>query len=87
MAALSREIVLPGNTQAFTDSPLYARTSGYLKGWYYDIGSRVKQGELLAEIETPKIDQQLQQARAQPETARANDHLARKNGDLREPGS
>src|SRR5579863_173106 len=47
-----QEIVLPGNTQAFTDSPIYARTNGYLTHWYYDIGARVKKGDLLAEIET-----------------------------------
>jgi RND family efflux transporter MFP subunit len=72
----TQEIVLPGNMQAFTDSPIYARTSGYLSKWYFDIGSRVTQGQLLAEIETPEIDQQLQQARAQLETAQANYHLA-----------
>jgi RND family efflux transporter MFP subunit len=80
-AAPSQEIVLPGNMQAFTDSPIYARTSGYLKRWYFDIGSRVKQGQLLAEIETPEIDQQLQQARAQLETAQANYHLAQTTAD------
>jgi RND family efflux transporter MFP subunit len=74
--APTQEIVLPGNMQAFTDSPIYARTSGYLSKWYFDIGSRVTQGQLLAEIETPEIDQQLQQARAQLETAQANYHLA-----------
>jgi multidrug efflux pump subunit AcrA (membrane-fusion protein) len=60
-----QEIVLPGNIQAFTDSPIYARTNGYLKKWYVDIGARVKSGQLLAEIDTPEIDQQYQQARAQ----------------------
>ena len=74
--APTQELVLPGNTQAFTDSPIYARTSGYLKRWYYDIGAQVKQGDLLAEIETPEVDQQLQQARAQLETAQANLGLA-----------
>ena len=68
----SQEIVLPGNTQAFTDSPIYARTNGYLRRWYFDIGARVKKGELLAEIETPEVDQQLQQAQAELETAQAN---------------
>jgi RND family efflux transporter MFP subunit len=72
-----QEIVLPGNTQAFTDSPIYARTSGYLVHWYFDIGARVKKGDLLADIETPEIDQQLQQAQAQLETAQANYDLAK----------
>jgi len=75
-AAPVQEIVLPGNTQAFTESPIYARTSGYLTHWYFDIGARVKKGDLLAEIETPEIDQQLQQARAGLETAEANYRLA-----------
>jgi RND family efflux transporter MFP subunit len=76
-AAPLQEIVLPGNTQAFTDSPIYARTNGYLTHWYFDIGARVKKGDLLAEIETPEIDQQLQQAQAQLETAQANYDLAK----------
>jgi RND family efflux transporter MFP subunit len=67
-----REIRLPGTTQAFTDAPIFARTSGYLKRWYFDIGARVKEGQLLAEIDSPEVDQQLQQARADLETARAN---------------
>src|SRR5258707_313026 len=62
--AVSQEVVLPGNTQAFNDTPIYARTNGYLKRWYVDIGVHVKQGQLLAEIDTPEIDQQLEQARA-----------------------
>jgi RND family efflux transporter MFP subunit len=70
------EIVLPGNIQAFTDAPIYARTNGYLKRWYVDIGARVKTGELLAEIDTPEVDQQLQQARADLATAEANYQLA-----------
>ena len=74
--ASTQELVLPGNTQAFVDAPIYARTSGYLKRWYFDIGSRVKKGQLLAEIETPEVDQQLQQARADLETARSNLELA-----------
>jgi len=80
-AAPLQEIVLPGNTQAFTDSPIYARTSGYLTHWYFDIGARVKKGDLLAEIETPEIDQQLQQAQAQLETAEANYDLAKTTAD------
>ena len=76
MDAPAAEIVLPGNTQAFTDAPIYARTNGYVKSWYVDIGTRVRKGQLLAVIETPEIDQQLQQARADLETARANLHQA-----------
>jgi RND family efflux transporter MFP subunit len=72
MDAPTDEIVLPGNTQAFTDAPIFARTSGYVKGWHVDIGTRVKKGQLLAEIETPEVDQQLQQARADLQTAQAN---------------
>jgi RND family efflux transporter MFP subunit len=74
--AVSQEIVLPGNTQAFNDTPIYARTNGYLKRWYVDIGTHVKQGELLAEIETPEVDQQLEQARADLKNAQANEQLA-----------
>jgi RND family efflux transporter MFP subunit len=59
------EIVLPGTVQAEYDTPIYARTSGYLKRWYTDIGTPVKTGDLLAEIDSPEVDQQLQQARAQ----------------------
>lgn len=66
------DLVLPGTLQAFIEAPIYARTSGYLKTWYKDIGSRVKKGELLAEIETPEVDQQLDQARADLSTAQAN---------------
>lgn len=66
------EIKLPGNTQAFTDTPIYARTSGYLKKWYFDIGAHVKQGQLLAEIETPELDQQLLQAQDDLKNAQAN---------------
>src|SRR3982074_1989700 len=74
--APSNELVLPGNAQAFTDTPIYARTSGYLKKWYFDIGAHVKQGELLAEIDTPEIDRQVQQGRADLQTAQANFNLA-----------
>jgi multidrug efflux pump subunit AcrA (membrane-fusion protein) len=70
------ELVLPGNTQAFSETPIFARTSGYLKRWFFDIGAHVKRGDLLAEIETPEIDKQLQQARADLETAQANHHLS-----------
>lgn len=71
-AAPSEEVILPGNIQAFIDAPLYARTSGYLKRWYFDIGAHVKKGQLLAEIESPEVDQQLQQTRADLTTAQAN---------------
>jgi len=71
-----REAVLPGRIQAFTDAPIYARTSGYLKRWHADIGARVKAGQLLAEIDAPEVDQQLRQARADLATAEANAALA-----------
>ena len=74
--AVAEEIELPGNTQAFTDTPIYARTNGYVKHWYVDIGARVKQGQLLAEIETPELDQQLQQAKADLKSAEANLQIA-----------
>jgi RND family efflux transporter MFP subunit len=74
--AVTQEIVLPGNTQAFNDTPIYARTNGYLKRWYIDIGAHVQQGQLLAEIDTPEIDQQLEQARADLKNAQANEQLA-----------
>jgi len=70
------EIILPGNVQPFITSPIYARTNGYLKKWYFDIGAHVKQGQLLAVIETPEVDQQLQQARSNLLTAQANLDLA-----------
>jgi RND family efflux transporter MFP subunit len=73
---LKEEISLPGNIMAFVDAPVYARTSGYLKKWYTDIGTRVKTGQLLAEIDSPEVDQQLAQAKAQLDTARANLKLA-----------
>jgi RND family efflux transporter MFP subunit len=79
--APTSEIVLPGGAQAFVDAPIYARTNGYLKKWYFDIGARVKQGQLLAEIETPEVDQQLQQARSELETAKANLNLAMTTAD------
>src|SRR6202166_278063 len=70
--APTQEIVLPGNTQPFSDAPIYARTSGYLKRWYFDIGAHVQKGQLLAEIETPEDDQQLLQARAELDTAQVH---------------
>jgi len=74
--AEAEEVELPGNTEAFTDTPIYARTSGYIKHWYVDIGARVKQGQLLAVVETPELDQQLQQAEAQLKNAEANLQIA-----------
>src|SRR5437879_10256391 len=67
---------MPENVQPFITSPIYARTNGYLKKWYVDIGARVKKGQLLAVIETPEVDQQLQQARSNLATAKANLELA-----------
>jgi RND family efflux transporter MFP subunit len=75
-SAPSQEIVLPGNVQPFVSAPIYSRTNGYLKHWYVDIGARVKKGELLAEIETPEVDQQLEQSRSNLTTAQANLKLA-----------
>jgi RND family efflux transporter MFP subunit len=75
------ELVLPGNVLAFVEAPIYARTSGYLKIWYTDIGARVRKGQLLAEIETPEVDRQLGQARADLETARANADLAKSTNE------
>jgi RND family efflux transporter MFP subunit len=74
--APAEEIILPGNVQPFITSPIYARTNGYLKKWYFDIGAHVKQGQLLAVIDSPEVDQQLQQARSNLLTARANLELA-----------
>jgi len=71
-ASGSQELVLPGNLQAYSDTAIYARTTGYLKRWYADIGKKVKAGELLAEIDAPELDDQLQQARADYATAEAN---------------
>ena len=70
-------LTLPGSVYAYYEAPIYARTSGYLKNWYTDIGARVKKGELLGEIETPEVDQQLHQAQADLGTAQANYELAR----------
>ena len=67
-----QEVVLPGNLEAYTDSPIYARTNGYLKKWYFDIGAHVRKGQLLADIESPEIDQQLAQAQADLATAVTN---------------
>jgi RND family efflux transporter MFP subunit len=74
--APAQEIILPGNVQPFITSPIYSRTNGYLKKWYFDIGAHVKQGQLLAVIETPEVDQQLQQSISNLNTAKANLALA-----------
>ena len=75
-SAPGQEIVLPANVQAFKDAPIYARTNGYLKRWYVDIGGHVKAGQLLADIDTPEVVQQLRQARADLSTAEANMRLS-----------
>jgi RND family efflux transporter MFP subunit len=89
LGELKSEVVLPGNIQAYTDSPIYARASGYLKKWYVDIGGRVKAGQLLADIEAPELDQQvlqakanLQQAEAALEQARATYQQGKTNEEL-----
>lgn len=81
LSAAGDELVLPGIVQAYIEAPIYARTSGYLKSWTRDIGSRVHKGELLAEIETPEVDRQLAQAQADLATAQANLALANITND------
>jgi RND family efflux transporter MFP subunit len=71
-APSSQEIVLPGNIQPFISSPIFARTNGYLKKWYFDIGAHVKAGQLLATIQTPEVDDELAQARGTLAAAQAN---------------
>lgn len=71
-----QEVLLPGTIQAYTDAPIYARTNGYVKAWYHDIGTHVHKGELLAVIETPELDRQVDEARANLDTAKANLRLA-----------
>jgi RND family efflux transporter MFP subunit len=71
-----QELVLPGNVTAFIEAPIYARTNGYLKTWYTDIGAPVKRGQLLAEIDTPEVDQELRQSKSDLATARANARIA-----------
>jgi RND family efflux transporter MFP subunit len=80
-SSLSSGLALPGNTQAYVDTPIYARTSGYLKSWYFDIGAHVKKGQLMAVIETPELDQQLQVAQADLKSAQANLDLANTTSD------
>jgi RND family efflux transporter MFP subunit len=75
------DLVLPGNVQAFLDTPVYARTNGYLKKWYADLGAHVKAGQLLAEIDTPEVDDQLRAARADLANAQANYALAKSTAD------
>jgi RND family efflux transporter MFP subunit len=79
--AAGQEIMLPANTQAFIDTPIYARTSGYLRKWYADIGTRVHSGQLLAEIETPELDEQVEQAQSDLAAAQANRQLAQITAD------
>src|SRR5579863_893314 len=74
-------LVLPGNVTAYTDSPIYARTDGYLDRWYFDIGARVKKGELLAVISTPELDKQVSQAESDLATAEATANNARIQAD------
>jgi RND family efflux transporter MFP subunit len=80
-SASVEELVLPANVRAYVEAPIYARTHGYLKHWYFDIGAHVRRGQLLAEIETPEEDQQLAQARADLEAVRANAELAARTAE------
>jgi RND family efflux transporter MFP subunit len=80
-AATGDEISLPGTMQAYADAAIYARTSGYLRRWYADIGTKVRAGQTLADIDIPEIDQQLLQARADLATATANLTLAKLTAD------
>jgi RND family efflux transporter MFP subunit len=75
------EVVLPGETQPYINSPVYARASGYLVKWFHDIGSRVKKGDLLAVVDAPELDKQLDQAQADLETSKANSNLAKITAD------
>jgi RND family efflux transporter MFP subunit len=77
----ANEIVLPGNVQAYTMAPIYARTTGYVKAWYHDIGAHLSKGDLLAVIETPELDQQLDQAKADLATAQSNAAIAKTTAD------
>jgi multidrug efflux system membrane fusion protein len=79
--AAQDDLVLPGTLQAYVESPIYARTSGYVKKWYRDIGARVKKGELLAEIDAPEVDQELSQAKATRDQIAANVGLAKSTAD------
>src|ERR1700757_1809507 len=70
------QLQLPGQTMPYSDAPIFAQTSGYLKAWYFDIGAKIKAGEVLADIDTPTVDQQLAQAKAQLGVATAARDLA-----------
>ena len=76
-----QEVILPGNIYAYTDSPIYSRTDGYLEKWYFDIGAHVRKGQLLATVSTPEIDQQLLQSRADLTTSQTNAHIASVTAD------
>jgi RND family efflux transporter MFP subunit len=76
LGSKAEEVVLPGNTMAFIDTSIYARTNGYIKQWFVDIGARVHAGELLAVIDAPEVDQQLQQGEADLKSTQANEQLA-----------
>jgi RND family efflux transporter MFP subunit len=78
-AATTVPVQLPGETRAFTEAPIFAQTSGYLKKWYFDIGSKVKAGDILADIDTPEVDQQLEQSRATLKNAQAQLELSQSN--------
>jgi RND family efflux transporter MFP subunit len=80
-ADATQNLVLPGNVQAFADTPIYARTNGYVRAWHVDIGAQVKRGQLLAEIDTPEVDDQLHQARADLNNAQANYALAKSTAE------
>ena len=80
-SAPAQEIILPANVQAYADAPIYARTNGYLKRWLVDIGGHVREGQLLAEIDTPEVNQQLRQARADLATSQANLNLSKITAD------
>jgi RND family efflux transporter MFP subunit len=76
-SSAGEELVLPGAVQAFMEAPIYARTNGYLKSWNTDIGTQVTKGQVLAQIESPEVDQQLSQSLADLATARANENLSK----------
>ena len=77
----TEEVVVPGATQPYINSPVYARASGYLVKWYHDIGSRVKKGDLLAVVDAPELEKQLLQAHADLETSKANSNIAKITSD------
>jgi RND family efflux transporter MFP subunit len=81
LSGASQTLALPGNTQPLIDAPIYARTSGYLSKWYVDIGTKVKAGQVLAEIASPEVDHQLLQAKADLATAQTNLKLAQMTAD------